>query len=83
MDVDDWPGCGACRHLHSRRNENLNRKKGTGITCDAFPNGIPLPFASGDVSHMKPVNGDNGIQFEPRVSPIHAPSKVSLEELSI
>ena len=43
--------CNRCKH----------RRKG--ITCDAFPNGIPIEIIrSGE--HFLPVDGDNGIVFE-------------------
>jgi len=31
--------------------------------CRAFPNGIPDDIAYGDNLHLKPIEGDNGIQF--------------------
>lgn len=43
--------CNRCKHKRS------------GITCDAFPNGIPKEILrSGE--HFLPVSGDNGIVFE-------------------
>ena len=43
--------CNRCKH------------KRDGITCDAFPNGIPIEIIrSGE--HFLPVDGDNGIVFE-------------------
>ena len=47
------PGCAYCIHLHA-----------WGITCEAYPKGIPLFLASGEVSHETPMSGDHGIQFE-------------------
>jgi len=32
--------------------------------CAAFPKGIPDDISSGDIKHVKPIDGDNGIQFE-------------------
>lgn len=32
--------------------------------CAAFPRGIPTPILNGDVDHMEPFPGDNGIVFE-------------------
>jgi hypothetical protein len=37
--------------------------------CKAFPNGIPDEISMGDKGHKNPVNGDNGIQFEPLENP--------------
>lgn len=46
--------CNRCKH------------KRDGITCDAFPNGIPREIIrSGE--HFLPVDGDNGIVFEEKV----------------
>ena len=43
--------CNRCKH------------KREGITCDAFPNGIPIEIIrSGE--HFLPVDGDHGIVFE-------------------
>jgi hypothetical protein len=35
-----------------------------GIACNAFPNGIPNLILKNGNLHDKPMNGDNGIQFE-------------------
>ena len=43
--------CNFCRHLRARG-------------CAAFPWGIPDEIRSGAIDHTKPVEGDNGIQFE-------------------
>jgi hypothetical protein len=32
--------------------------------CKAFPQGIPDEIAFGNNLHLKPVEGDNGIQYE-------------------
>ena len=50
--MTEEPSCANCMHWHG------------GLTCDAYPNGIPLPIMSGDVSHMEPLPDDNGIQWE-------------------
>jgi hypothetical protein len=60
--LDDYPqgildmvkGCLTCSHLHNTYP----------ATCDAFTGGIPLPILAGDVPHDKPIQGDNGIQYE-------------------
>lgn len=47
------PGCASCVHIAP-----------TGLTCEAFPDGIPLLIAQGDFDHTQPFQGDNGIQWE-------------------
>ncbi|MBP3836057.1 MAG: hypothetical protein J6E31_03070 [Pyramidobacter sp.] len=47
------PLCNECRHSHP-----------TGLTCDAFPNGIPKDILCNKHDHHKPYEGDGGIQFE-------------------
>ena len=47
--------CNRCKHL--RR----------GITCDAFPNGIPMSILRNG-EHFLPVPGDTGIVFEEKES---------------
>lgn len=37
-----------------------------GLTeCDAFPEGIPQDIFSGEKDHTEPIEGDNGIQWQP------------------
>lgn len=43
--------CNRCKH------------KRAGITCNAFPNGIPIDIIRNG-EHFLPVPGDNGIVFE-------------------
>lgn len=50
--------CVNCRHLHPSAAPRL------GWTCDAFPGGVPLEIALGEVVHDKPYPGDNGILYE-------------------
>lgn len=46
--------CGWCTHLHLDNPD----------TCDAYPNGIPDAINYGEISHIKPYDGDNGIVFQ-------------------
>lgn len=46
--------CVNCVHLHVN-----------GMTCDAFPKGIPSEVRSGEHDHRKSYSGDHGIRFEP------------------
>lgn len=49
--------CADCKHLD----------KNNWFVCAAYPNFIPIPIQSGDLSHFNELHGDNGIQFEPSV----------------
>jgi hypothetical protein len=40
------------------------RRPGIPMTCDAYPDGVPRRFRFGDEKHVKPAEGDHGIQFE-------------------
>ncbi len=35
-----------------------------GITCAAFPDGIPIEVLNGEIDHRNFVKGDNGIKFQ-------------------
>lgn len=49
--------CTACTHFHGL---------GDGWpSCDAFPIGIEFEVLAGDISHLEPLPGDNGIQWAP------------------
>jgi hypothetical protein len=50
------PACFECRHL-SGHSDN-------GMACAAFPDGIPSAVYFGEIGHLKPLPGDNGIQWE-------------------
>lgn len=47
--------CTFCRHAGEEKRK-----------CKAFPNEIPLEIWNGKNDHKQPVNGDNGIQYEPK-----------------
>ena len=43
---------------------NLNREDIYGLTCKAFPDGIPDAIINGERNHREPFKGDGGIRFE-------------------
>lgn len=45
--------CRECRHIRQD------------YSCDAFPDGMPWDIVMG-FDHSQPLDGDNGIRFEPR-----------------
>ena len=57
--IGSAPICVDCAHFE--RGED-----GIGLTCAAFPEGIPDEILFGDHDHHQPFDGDHGIQFEPR-----------------
>ena len=50
--IDGEPRCLDCRYYTF------------GVTCEAFPVGIPEKIWGGELDHTKPFPGDNGIRFE-------------------
>lgn len=52
MTVIPPPMCMSCIHL------------GTGLTCKAFPRGIPEAIWASRHDHRTPLPGDKGVQFE-------------------
>lgn len=49
------PICHFCRHLFGEG----------GMTCIAFPDGIPWEIQAGEWDHRHPHPGDHGIRYEP------------------
>ena len=49
--------CTFCRNLHEN-NDNLIP------SCSAYPDQIPLEIWQNKKSHLAPIDGDQGIQFE-------------------
>jgi len=47
-----FPLCNKCKHYIA------------GVTCRAFPGGIPIDILTGRHEHTKPYEGDGGIRFE-------------------
>jgi hypothetical protein len=57
-DIDElYVDCVACRWVL----EPIDNV----ATCKAFPDGIPLNILKGKVGHIRPIDGDHGIQFAP------------------
>ena len=50
--------CFSCRHLDRTTKPRL-------VKCAAFPMGIPQNIKDGTIGHLKPVEGDHGIQYAP------------------
>jgi hypothetical protein len=48
---------------------------GIPFTCAAFPTGIPFEIFSGQVAHDKPLQNDNGIQYEPSIERLQIESE--------
>ncbi len=57
MTTGPEPICVTCKHWHQDNTEAM--------TCDAFPNGIPMPIILNAADHRKPYPGDHGIRYEP------------------
>ncbi len=55
------PTCSKCKHLTVIGPYGERR-------CKAFPEGIPDGIWLSENGHREPHPGDNGIQFEPRIS---------------
>ena len=58
--IGSAPVCVGCAHF----NIEETSEDGIGLTCAAFPNGIPDEILFGDNDHQDPFPGDHGIQYE-------------------
>lgn len=56
-----WHTCAFCKHLDWDRSSISYGR----YFCRAFPQGIPMEIATGEVEHTTPYPGDHGIQYEP------------------
>lgn len=62
-DIEE-PRCSIRRCIHFQGVKQPNDDEETEIVyCTAFPDGIPNEIAYGSNLHLKPVEGDHGIQF--------------------
>jgi len=43
-----------------------SRLRGSGMTCDAFPAGVPQHIIRGESLHLRPEDGDGGLRFRLR-----------------
>ena len=63
--------CAKCLARGCARKPHVEQPDGTELTerwvCEAFPDGIPAFIAFGMNEHLKPVPGDHGLQFVPKV----------------
>lgn len=51
--------CSRCQHFN-----DSSPFEGGSMTCKAFPAGIPIEIWNGENTHIAPVPGDGGVQFE-------------------
>jgi len=61
--IGSAPVCLNCKFFH--RDPLQDRSGENGLTCDAYPDGIPDAILFGDSDHKTPYPGDHGITFEP------------------
>ncbi|WP_303816400.1 hypothetical protein [Acidaminococcus timonensis] len=54
--------CRTCKHYHPKA---IWKDESPIVTCDAFPDGIPVKIYSQQVSHDTTYEGDHGIHYEP------------------
>ncbi len=50
--------CFGCVHLAT------DKERKSAYECKAFPEGIPQKVLSNELDHSKPIEGDNGVQYE-------------------
>ena len=60
----DEPRCRVRNCKHFLGTENDGDETTERVVCSAFPSGIPNKIAYGKNLHLKPVENDQGIQYE-------------------
>lgn len=55
--VGDTPLCLGCRRFHHGRD---------GLTCEAYPEAIPVEILANEADHREIFAGDHGLRFVPR-----------------
>jgi hypothetical protein len=60
--------------------EHWNENSAHPVTCKAFPQGIPDEIFTYGNPHIEPINGDNGIQFEPRNGILTKYAKMAIDD---
>ena len=63
MTTSIGPICLYCQCFHQRGDL---RSAPPGLTCDAFPQGIPEAILGTQVDHRRPYAGDGGLRFVPQ-----------------
>ena len=60
--------CADCKHYIGLKTIQIDEKEEgqTFDICSAYPDGIPDVIIDGIKSHKDPIEGDRGIQYEPR-----------------
>ncbi len=48
------------------------------VTCNAFPEGIPMVILLGKIKHENPFEGDNGLRWVPKDGPEPEDSELKL-----
>ena len=59
------PMCYLCKHYHGIKS-NPRHLGRCAAYCDAYPDEDGIPLAVDDFGHFYPLDGDHGLQFEPK-----------------
>lgn len=74
MPTGPRPKCLDCKYYGGPKNI------GFGLTCKAFPEGIPETILTGEHDHANPYLGDHGIQFEKKRRPKKREEAITLPQ---